>query len=213
MDQKLTFSEHINAIVSKGNRALGLLIRTLQSAPRRGRFNLKATLAAYGANVRSGLEYCSVVWAGAARCHLVRLERIQHRFLMWLCHKVDGNDQCLEYQSLLNRFKLCSPNARRVQPDLLFMYKVFNGFIDSSYLLQSFYLHVPSRSTRRSQHSPFFTPRGRVNTIVGSIFVRGPRSFNLFADSVRTADVFSDPIGRLKKKVMEYSRTLPIYVQ
>ena len=74
LDQKLTFSEHINALVAKGNRALGLLIRTLQSAPRRCRFNIKAALAAYNANVRSILEYCSVVWAGAARCHLVRVE-------------------------------------------------------------------------------------------------------------------------------------------
>ena len=92
------------------------------------------------------------------------------------------------------------------------MYKVFNGFIDSSYLLECFYVQVPSRATRHSQHSPFCIPHGRVNTVAGSIFVRGPKSFNLFTNSVRSVDVFNDSIGRLKKNVVTYSRTLPILV-
>ena len=114
--------------------------------------------------------------------------------------------------AFLNRFKLFSLSARRVQADLLFMYKVFNGFIDSSYLLGCFYIQVPSRATRHSQVSPFFIPRGRVNTIAGSIFVRGPRSFNLLTDIVQTADAFNDSIGGFKTKAIAYSHTLPIFL-
>ena len=73
LDQKLTFSDQISAMVSKANRALGLLIRSLQAASPRCRVDRKDILAAYVANVRALLEYCSVVWAGASKCHLARL--------------------------------------------------------------------------------------------------------------------------------------------
>ena len=112
----------------------------------------------------------------------------------------------------MNRFNLQSLNARRVQTDLLFMYKVFNGLIDSSYLLECFYVQVPSRATRHSQLSPFWIPRGRVRTIAGSVFVRGPRSFNLFVNFFKSADVFNDTIGRQKKSVVTYTKTLPIFL-
>ena len=81
IDSKLNFSDHVDFIVKRGNRALGLLIRSLQDV--RGGYSKGGVIAAYYANVRSILEYGSVLWAGAASSHLDRLERIQHKFL-WL---------------------------------------------------------------------------------------------------------------------------------
>ena len=51
------------------------------------RFEHAAALVAYEAHVRSVLEYGSVIWSGAAVTHMRRLERLQHRFLMWLGYK------------------------------------------------------------------------------------------------------------------------------
>ena len=72
LDEKLTFGEHVDAAVRKANRALGVLMRSFQTG-KGGKslrcINVKAVLAAYCANVRSILEYASVVWGGAAwRC-------------------------------------------------------------------------------------------------------------------------------------------------
>ena len=53
LDQKLTFSDHVEYITNKANRALGLLIRTFQSASHRCKLNRQAILAVYNANVRS----------------------------------------------------------------------------------------------------------------------------------------------------------------
>ena len=39
----------------------------------------RAILSTYFANVRSILEYCSVVWSGAARTHIQRIERVHGR--------------------------------------------------------------------------------------------------------------------------------------
>ena len=75
LDSKLTFSAHINNVVLKANRALGLLIRSFKTSLPRQKLNQKALLTAYYANVRSILEYGSVVWSGAAKSHLKWLER------------------------------------------------------------------------------------------------------------------------------------------
>ena len=136
LDQKLTFSDQITAMVSKGNRALGLLIRSFQSASPRSNLDKKAALAAFNANVRSVLEYSSVIWAGAARCHLVRVERVQHKFLMWLSHSTDVGCPSLAYDNLLKFYGLQSLQARRLQCDVLFVYKVFKGYFASSHLLE-----------------------------------------------------------------------------
>ena len=101
IDQKLDFSDHVSSMVAKANRALGLLIRTFQSASPRSKLDKQAALAAYNANARSILEYCSVIWSGAAKCHLARVERVQHRFLMWLAHRTGYEGSSLAYCDLL----------------------------------------------------------------------------------------------------------------
>ena len=94
LDEKLAFGEHVDYAVRKANRALGLLIRTLQTG-KNGR-HLKTAkqcdlLSAYYANVRSILECGSVVWGGATESHIQRMERIQEKFLVWLCALCSGS--------------------------------------------------------------------------------------------------------------------------
>ena len=84
LDSKLTFSDHIHHTVSQANKALWLLIRCFQTGSKGAKFDTKSLLTAYYANVRSILEYRTVVWAGAAKSHTVRVDRVQHNFLIWL---------------------------------------------------------------------------------------------------------------------------------
>ena len=45
----------------------------------------------YFANVRPVLEYYEVVWSGAANSYMVRVDRVQHKFLIWLlAHSSSG---------------------------------------------------------------------------------------------------------------------------
>ena len=121
IDTKLTFAYHVSDIVSRANRALGLLMRSFQVGTKASKFNRSAVLAAFSANVRSILEYCSVVWAGAADSHTARVDRVQHKFLIWLLtHTSSGYAASLSYESLLLHFKIPSLASRRVQHDLLF---------------------------------------------------------------------------------------------
>ena len=212
LDQKLTFEEHINATVAKANRALGLLIRTLQSASRRCNFNKRSALAAFNSNVRPILEYCSVIWAGAAKTHLVRVERVQHRFLMWLASHTEPCCPSLEYNKLLIFYDVKSLRARRVKSDLMFLAKLFRGFISSSYLLSRFSLHVPSRSTRVAAITLFNVPHSRVNATQSSIFVRAPHLMNGFIASCPSSDCFHDSMGMLKKAMEQYASSLETFI-
>ena len=73
LDTKLNFGTHVSQTVVKANRALGILNRSYQRATPRGYLNLSSVLASYYAYVRSNLEYCSVIWNGAAAVHTDRV--------------------------------------------------------------------------------------------------------------------------------------------
>ena len=203
LDTKLTFASHVNNVVSRANRSLGLLFRSFQTSTSGSKFNRNALMCAYVSNVRSILEYGSVIWAGAAETHTVRIYRIQHKFLIWLLSYTNsGHSRSLEYSDLLNHFQISSLASRRVQHDLLFIRNVVNSRIDSDILLQNFSLHAPTRSicTQRL----VYVPRPRVNTVKRGLFIRVPNLVNSFLGSVPEADFFADDFSTFKTRVVTY---------
>ena len=74
-----SFSEHIDNVILKANRSLGLLRRTLFHAPRELR------LTAFKSMCRSQLEYASEVWDPYKRKDIERLEMVQRRAVRFIC--------------------------------------------------------------------------------------------------------------------------------
>ena len=185
---KLTFSDHIDFIVKRGNRALGLLIRSLQGV--RGNYRRSGVIAAYYANVRSILEYASVIWGGAASTHLERLERIQHKFLCFLACTRRDRFNMTDYDALCSRYNVDRLVKRRTAIDLSFLHGVLSGKIDSPLLLSQFSLRVPARATRHPEY--MYVPPGRIAVTMSSLFARLPRVFNAFLQSHPSFDVFYD---------------------
>ena len=203
LDTKLTFASHVNNVVSRANRSLGLLFRSFQTGTSGSKFNRNALMCAYVSNVRSILEYGSVIWAGAAETHTVRIDRVQHKFLIWLLSYTNsGHSRSLEYSDLLNHFQILSLASRRVQHDLLFIRNVVNSRIDSDILLRNFSLHAPTRSIRTQRL--FYVPRPRVNTVKRGLFIRVPNLVNSFLGSVPEADFFADDFSTFKTRVVTY---------
>ena len=188
IDSKLNFSDHVDSIVKRGNRALGLLIRSLQSV--RGRYSKSGVIAAYCANVRSILEYGSVIWAGAASSHLERLERIQHKFLSFVAGTRRDRFNMCDYEGLCGLYKVDTLVKRRTALDLSFLHGVMSGKIESSLLLGEFSLRVPARVTRNPEF--LFVPPGRVAASMSTLFCRLPRAFNTFVNSYPSFDIFYD---------------------
>ena len=207
LDEKLTFSEHVDVTVRKANRSLGMLMRSFQTG-KRGRSlrecNVKAVLATYCANVRSILEFAGVVWGGAAEVHMKRVERVQHRFLMWLCGRCRDTDVSFGYDALLKHFHMSSLAARRGQHDIVFIRNVHCHAVDSSFLLERFPLAVPPRPLRNRML--FHVPYARVNTVGNSPFCRIPKLCNAFLDCSRDIDVRNHSAVSFKTHVINYVR-------
>ena len=122
LDEKLTFAAHIDQVVRKASRALGLMMRSFQTGKHGRSFyqcDAKAIVSVYCANVRSIMEYGSVIWGGAAECHVKRLECVQFKFLTWLSARCRTGVP-LRYDELLRHFRLSTLLGRRRQHDLIF---------------------------------------------------------------------------------------------
>ena len=78
----------------------------------------------YLALVRSQLEYCSVVWSPHTSRNVSKLERIQRRATKSI---LKTND---DYEQQRKKLNLLSLEQRRVLFDVLFLYKVLNGYIN-----------------------------------------------------------------------------------
>ena len=146
--------------------------------------------------------YCSVIWGGAASGHVIRLESVEHKFLMWLNAHVRHQCSSLMYRNLLTHFGLASVSARRIHHDIMFLRNIFAGKVRSSLLLQSFSLNVPNRATRQQPLTLFSIPYARVSTVREGMFVRLPKHVNSFIGKCTRADMFADTLGSFRSKVM-----------
>ena len=207
LDEKLTFADHVDATVRKANRALGVLMRSLQTG-KHGRSlkeqSRKSVMSIYCANVRATLEFCSVVWGGAAEVHMKRIERVQHKFLMWLCARCRVTGPTLQYEELMEFFGVSTLAARREQLDIMFLRNVHRHIIDSPFLLSQFPIAAPTRQLRT--RVLFNTPYARVNTVRCGLFCRISKACNAFLNENRDVDVWVHSAGMFKKSVIAYVR-------
>ena len=208
IDEKLTFADHVDAVVRRGNRALGLLVRTFQTGKHGRSFKQsmkKPVISTFCANVRSILEYCSVIWGGAAETHMKRIERIQHKFLIWLCARCRLADVTLGYDELIEFFGLSTLAARREQHDAMFLRNIHRHTIDSPFLLSKFPLVAPTRLLRNK--SIFHVPYARVNTVKNGLFSRIPKVTNMFLAANRDVDVWLHSQLEYRNRVTAYVRS------
>ena len=92
LTNNMSWNTHVNNISSKAKRGLALL--------RRGKrvLNKSALATIYKSYVRSQMEYCSPLWAGASKSSLERLDNVQK-----CAAKIIGRDEASNLQSLGHR--------------------------------------------------------------------------------------------------------------
>ena len=208
LDQKLTFASHVDRTVSQGNRMLGLLIRSTQASGysncgARARFKHKPLICAYNAHVRSVLEYGSVIWGGVSKTHFVRVERVQHKFLMWLSSVSPVASPSLSYSDLLRIFNMSSVGSRFMNDDISFLLNVVRARVNCMELLSSFSLSAPARLNRGL--NLWHVPYARVTTVQNALFTRIPKTCNQFLAANRSSDMFVTPRGELTTAVRPYT--------
>ena len=121
---------------------------------------------------------------------------------MWMASRSNTAVSSLAYDELLRTFELPTLKARRLQYDLLFLRNIYQGQVDSPFLLNSFPLHIPGRATRRI--TLFNVAHARVNAVKTGMFCRLPEEMNNFLRQVPAVDVFNSGSFSFKCEVKKY---------
>ncbi|CAB3993505.1 Hypothetical predicted protein [Paramuricea clavata] len=121
--RKLQWNLHINEMVSKANRQLGVLKRTCHSLTD---INIRRTL--YLSLVKSKLSYATQVWSPIHNRQLSeRIERVQRRATKWILRT--GTCE-MPYKQRLLKLELLPLSYDSEMKDLVFFFKALYGYVD-----------------------------------------------------------------------------------
>ena len=126
-DNKLTFKDHINSVISKSKKALWLL-----KYHTKGFKNREAIIHLYNTLVKSKLLFGSVVWNTYNNELIYNMEKVQNDFLRYMPYKMNIKFDYFNhnYLDIQNNLEIMSLQSSRNFHDLVFVYKLFNNKID-----------------------------------------------------------------------------------
>lgn len=191
MDDKLSFVPHIDSVLSKSFKQLGMILRI--SKPFRNPLTLKIL---YNSYVRSRLEFACGVWRPHHNVHINRIERLQKKFLRALDFKF-GN-KYTDYLESLNRHNMQSLECRRDCVDSVLLYKIIHNHLDAPSLLQDIQFRVPRQRERQCRDKHLFAiPFSRTN-YSKNMFVKRACALYNHSNRLLDIDIFSCTIDSLK---------------
>ena len=194
LSQNFNFSIHIGVIVNKAFKMLGLLKRTCSAFE-----DVRVFKSLYFSIVRSNLEYCSHVWSPSQKYLIAKLERVQIKFIKYLCYKAQIPFKTNMYLNLCKQFNIPTLESRRQVLDLIFLYKCINNYYDTSYILGEIHFHFPERVLR--QNSYFKLGSYRINVRKFSFLPRVCAHFNnIIIDSDNSIDL-CESLFKFKNKL------------
>ena len=190
IDSKLNFCQHVNYIVMKANRLLGLMWRNCRS------FNLFTKRTLFLTLVRPSLEFCSVIFNSISTTQSQRINRIHSKFLRYISPEpIDQfnffNDDNLKF----------NPFARRKYLDLIFLFKCINNQYNSD-LISFFKFKVPNRRLRNI--SVFHVSFSKVNICKNGFVNRISSTYNDFINACPEVDIFSNSLTVFKRLASGY---------
>lgn len=196
-DDRLTFGLHIENVVARSYRMVGFIRRSTQDFK-----NVQTVRSLYFAYVQSLHDYACAVWQPFHACHFKELDRVQKSAIKHLCfiEKKDLFDSktIVQWRS---HFHLLSPSARMQYLNTCLLWKLINGNIDCSQLLDLMTFHVPNRSLRNSKL--FSASFHRTEYGLNQTFSRLLRSHNDL-ESVLDIDLFFQSLATVKRLLMDH---------
>ena len=165
----ITWDLHVNTVVAKANKMLGILKRTCTSITD---ITIRRTL--YLSLVKSQLLYASEVWSPVNNVKLAkRVEKVQRRATKWILMNGD-----ITYKERLLSLNLLPLSYDREIEDLTFFYKALFGFVNVD--LSNFVSFVNHGRTRLSRFSEknLQTPLCKTTTFQSSYYNRIVKIWN-----------------------------------
>lgn len=196
LDNKLRFHCHIDKICKTAFKNLGFILRNSRD------FNNPSTvIMLYNTFVRSGLEYCSVVWNPFYKIYIKRLESVQKRFMWHLTYKYGLAKKITKYNDRLTHFNMKSLSERRCILDNMFFYKLINCMVDCPELLSRIIFCVPCRSKRLKTRKIFISHPSKTNLGINSSVNRLINSYNSILSQNSEIDIFNNSLNKFKKNL------------
>lgn len=142
---KLRFHEHISNMTAKAFSVLGFIRRHTSNFT--DVYTLKTLFCSL---VRSILEYAVPIWAPYQATHIIRIERVQRKFIRFALRQLPWNDpvNLPDYQARCRLIGLETLSDRRKNSQRLFIFDVLEGNTDCPELLEQTNFQVPSRNLR-----------------------------------------------------------------
>ena len=117
IDASMNFNSHINNLVKKVNRAIGVLKYCSKFVSRETRITL------YNSLVLPHFDYCSTIWSNASTTHIVRLQRLQNRAMRCILNAPPR----AHIEDMLSSLKWMSIRQRMCYVRLVFMWKIVHS--------------------------------------------------------------------------------------
>ena len=118
-NSNLSFKEHVNSSIGKGNQMLGIIKRNFTA------LDTNAFIQLYKSLVRSQLEYANVIWRPYLRADINNIEKVQRRATKYI-----GQLAHLPYEERLKAINLPTLEYRRARGDMIQTYKIMHKLED-----------------------------------------------------------------------------------
>ena len=151
-----SFQPHINTILKKSFKMLGFLKRNSVYFT-----NLKTILTLFKLLVLPHLEYCSPIWSPYTLTNINAIERVQRKFVKFLCFKFSIPYVHTNYSFYLSNLSIKTLYTRRHLNNLKLSHEAALGNSQLPQLNSIVQPHVPPRNTRF--HLLYCLPRFKTN--------------------------------------------------
>ena len=161
-DSKLTFRFHIEHVISECFKTLGYIYRNTKEFT-----ESKTLMSLYTALVRPKIDYACVIWFPYHATWISQLERIQRKFLKYLCYKEDGVYPQIGFphSELLQRFSVTTTYNRNKMFSAMFIHKIVTNDIDCSDIIVKIPINANHRMLSLRNQVIFALPTPRTNVL------------------------------------------------
>jgi hypothetical protein len=206
---KLSYTEHIDNIVSRSSQKLGLIKRHCNMISDK---HAKRTI--YLSLVRSLFEHCSQIWRPSNSYGLEKFEKVQKRAVKWILNETENSYSTTEYSKKLEELKLLPICLKFLHADLTLLQKIIYSHIPISF---PSYLHMYNRDADFTRPTRFqcerdnlqivCTERARIDPFSQSFFYRTHTAWNELPLSLREISDQCEFSVKLKSHLLESAVT------
>ena len=188
IDSNLTLNEHVSTLLKKGNQKLQALMRISKYLSEQ---KLKLIMKTF---IESQFNYCPLLWMFCSRTHNNKINKLHERALR-VVYKSDN----LTFQQLLEKDKSFTIHERNLQKLAVEMYKVKNKI--SPLPVQELFKSRGNSAQDIRNNREWQVPKVRtVNNGTESIRYRGPETWELLPDKIKT----SSSLAEFKSKIKDW---------